>query len=110
MSLPTLTPRDSRRAPRILSSAYWPTLWMPLGGDRTSRNIRYVLLDYPIVLAVTNQIGLVVLLSGLAGIFSAGIDLVFTHSQPQYLMRLLQRGQHSLNMFVERDTQLFRAA
>jgi Major Facilitator Superfamily len=48
------------------------------------RGVRFALLVttgaislYPITLALTTQVGLVILLAGLAGIFAAGIDLVF---------------------------------
>ncbi len=48
------------------------------------RGVRFALLAttcgiglYPIALAMTNQVGVVIALAGLAGIFSAGIDLVF---------------------------------
>jgi MFS family permease len=48
------------------------------------RGVRFALLVttgaiglYPVVLSLTTNVGLVVLLAGLAGIFAAGIDLVF---------------------------------
>jgi MFS family permease len=48
------------------------------------RGVRFALLVttgaislYPILLALTTNVGIVILLAGLAGIFAAGIDLVF---------------------------------
>lgn len=63
----------------VLLVAYfmWSRITREMGGRFALIATTFGLSFYPLLLAFTNQIGVVILLSALAGIFQAGLDLVF---------------------------------